>query len=410
MVEVHDAKVLVVQHGGRRQYAIPAALARRGRLEAFYTDMCIGRGPGRLLTPLKKVSRSVRQMDLSVRTPPPEVLQKTHVFTSWFLEMKRALDRSESDPERVRRIFFAHKNASKKMARRGFGAATHLLVQLGEGIDLQVAAKKKGLTTVTDVNIAPSVERIVRQEKLSNPHWDTSYMESPQPLTNFNLHSVMESVVGATDIFLCPSHFVRDDLVHNFGVDPVKIRLLPYAVNPKWLSITPNPVKGRVFFAGKADLRKGIHTLSAAADILNKRGRAYDFFVAGSASEAVQKNTIPPNVRYLGRKNTTEMRKLFSEADVFAFPSLVEGSAGVTYEAIGAGVPVVTTFESGSVIRDGVEGRLIESRSPTALANAIEEIIEDREKRRRMSEAARLLAQSMDWKMFEERLFQCLFS
>ena len=36
-----------------------------------------------------------------------------------------------------------------------------------------------------------------------------------------------------------------------------------------------------------------------------------------------------------------------------------------------AGVPIVTTPETGSVVRDNVEGRIVPSRDPDALANAI---------------------------------------
>ena len=58
-------------------------------------------------------------------------------------------------------------------------------------------------------------------------------------------------------------------------------------------------------------------------------------------------------------------------ADVFAFPSLFEGSAVVTYEALACGLPSVVTPESGSVARDGVDGFVVPSgdasrRSPWA--------------------------------------------
>ena len=48
-------------------------------------------------------------------------------------------------------------------------------------------------------------------------------------------------------------------------------------------------------------------------------------------------------------------------ADVFVFPSLFEGSAVVTYEALACGLPCVVTPEAGSVVRDGVEGLVVPS-------------------------------------------------
>jgi glycosyltransferase involved in cell wall biosynthesis len=98
----------------------------------------------------------------------------------------------------------------------------------------------------------------------------------------------------------------------------------------------------------------------------------------------------------------------FAAADVFVLPSLAEGSAETTYEALACGVPVVTTLEAGSVVRDGVDGWIVPSRDPDALANAIAEIVGDRQKRERMSRAARERARDYTWERYGERLLAAL--
>jgi glycosyltransferase involved in cell wall biosynthesis len=100
----------------------------------------------------------------------------------------------------------------------------------------------------------------------------------------------------------------------------------------------------------------------------------------------------------------------FAAADVFVLPSLAEGSAEVTYEALAAGVPVVTTVAAGSVVRDGVEGRIVPERDPEALADAIARIVEDRDRRARMSVAARERARDYTWERYGERLVGALRS
>ena len=79
----------------------------------------------------------------------------------------------------------------------------------------------------------------------------------------------------------------------------------------------------------------------------------------------------------------------FRQADVFVLPTLAEGSAEVINEALGAGIPVVTTPAAGSVVRDGIEGRIVPERDPAALAAAIDELLSDRPLRARMALAAR---------------------
>jgi len=68
-----------------------------------------------------------------------------------------------------------------------------------------------------------------------------------------------------------------------------------------------------------------------------------------------------------------EMPQLYSQHDVFVFPSLLEGLPSVILEAMAAGMPVVTTDTCGmpDIIEDGVDGLLV----PTADADAIEDAL-----------------------------------
>ena len=98
------------------------------------------------------------------------------------------------------------------------------------------------------------------------------------------------------------------------------------------------------------------------------------------------------------------MAREFAKADVFAFPSLAEGFAGGTAEALGAGVPVVTTKSAGSIVRDGVDGILVPERDPEALAEAVRSIAEDRNKRESMSREARKRAETFTWKKYVDQI------
>jgi glycosyltransferase involved in cell wall biosynthesis len=71
------------------------------------------------------------------------------------------------------------------------------------------------------------------------------------------------------------------------------------------------------------------------------------------------------------------MSALFQWADVFVLPSIVEGSATVTYEALMSGVPVICTPNTGSIVEDGVNGVIIPTRSANALTEAIQRYMEN---------------------------------
>ena len=159
---------------------------------------------------------------------------------------------------------------------------------------------------------------------------------------------------------------------------------------------------------GTAELRKGIHYLAMAAERLRSRGRNYDFRVAGHVSEQVRRHPMCRRLTFLGRVPRDRIHQEFQQADVFVLPSLAEGSAEVTYEALACGVPVITTKAAGSVVRDGVEGRIVPGRDSEMLAEAIQELVEDRQKRDRMAHAARDRAREYTWERYGERLVAAL--
>ena len=94
-------------------------------------------------------------------------------------------------------------------------------------------------------------------------------------------------------------------------------------------------------------------------------------------------------------------------ADVFVFPTLAEGSARVVFEAMAAGCFVVTTANAGSIVEDGVHGRLVAPGDPMALAAALRATAGDRETVARIGRAnAALVARDYRQAEYGTRLFE----
>ena len=62
-----------------------------------------------------------------------------------------------------------------------------------------------------------------------------------------------------SDIYLCPSETVARDLADMPGFDPARVRSTPYGLSGV-LVRKPEPLTGRVLFAGAAGLRRGFPT------------------------------------------------------------------------------------------------------------------------------------------------------
>jgi glycosyltransferase involved in cell wall biosynthesis len=376
-------------------------------LDHFYTDLTGDIGLGALFSAvavLPLVGKSARR--LGARRLPFNIRAKTTTFPA--ISLVHALREVivPRDPAAECREGVRFSNAlGMAMMRCGFGSATHMYSMLGECGPLFAEGKRRGLVTVSEIYVPLSTERILTEERKKFPDWEFNAPDYAAVCRGFEADNRLSM---DADLAICPSNWVRDDLVHNFGLPGERAAVVPYGVNPELFSVRNEPVRGRILFAGTADLRKGIHYFAAAAEKLLVRRVRYEFRVAGNVERSVANQEQCRHLKFLGRVPRVKITGEFAVADVFVLPSLAEGSAETTYEALACGIPVVTTLETGSVVRDGIDGRIVPSRDPEALANAIAEIIEDRQKRERMSRAARDRAHDYTWERYGERLLAAL--
>ena len=112
-----------------------------------------------------------------------------------------------------------------------------------------------------------------------------------------------------------------------------------------------------------------------------------------------------PGIRFFGHMKGGAAR-MFSEADVFVLPSIVEGSAKTTYEAMAAGLPVITTRNAGSVVRDGVDGFLVPIRDPCAIRDKLLLLYGDPDRVREMGNSARERVAEFSWDSYENRVLR----
>jgi glycosyltransferase involved in cell wall biosynthesis len=405
--DCESVKFVVAQIGARRSYAVPAILERAGMLERFYTDITGDNGFATLASraeTLPFLGKGAQR--LAGRRLPANIRPLTTTFPgrSLLRAFRRAIKPLDAVAAFHESVGFSNA-LGRAMVSCGFGEATHVYSMLGECAPLVVAAKERGLTVVSEIYILLSTERILAEERKNFPDWEPDAPDYSAIRQEIGDEDVL---LTRTDFAICPSPAVRDDLVKNFGFAGDRTAVVPYGMNPEFLSIRNDPVPGRVLFAGTAELRKGIHYLAMAAEKLIARGLRYEFRIAGNVEPSIANQEICRHLTFLGRVPRDEMATEFAKADLFVLPSLAEGSAEVIYEALACGLPVVTTPEAGSIVRDGIEGRIVPSRDAEALADAISEINRDRGKRTAMANAAQQRARDFTLEKYGERLVAAL--
>jgi glycosyltransferase involved in cell wall biosynthesis len=400
-------RFICVQMGARRGYAVPAILERAGLLDRFYTDICGDVGIGRAATRLSGLPFVGAPFGrLAGRKLPGSIRDKTYAFGASV--MRHALRSTVVGPDPAsifrERLRFGD-DLGRAMISAGYSSATHVYSMFGEGGPFVEEARRRGLSVVSEVYLSLSADHVLRVERKEYADWEPD--EPDYELLRREL-GVPNVLLECTDVFVCPSEIVRDDLVANWGIAENATVVVPYGIDPAWLTLEPDPSRGRVLFAGSADLRKGIHYLAMAAAKLSSRRGRYEFRVAGDVTARVRSQPLCRHLTFLGRIPRSHIQAEFRRADVLVLPSLAEGSAGVTYEALAAGLPVITTKAAGSIVRDGLEGRVVQERDPDALAEAIEDVIESRIERDRMAAAGRARAHEYTWETYSGRMVEAL--
>src|SRR5262249_8217957 len=122
----------------------------------------------------------------------------------------------------------------------------------------------------------------------------------------------------------------------------------------------------RILFVGTLSQRKGIRYLLEAA----RRLRLPDAELVLAGRMVGSETAFAPYrdvFRHVTHVPYHEVHALYQDADVFVYPSLHEGSAFAVFEALASGLPVICTPNTGSVVRDGVEGFLVPVRDVDAI-------------------------------------------
>lgn len=205
------------------------------------------------------------------------------------------------------------------------------------------------------------------------------------------------SLVQAAAI-MTDCHFVKQELIEVFGVDPLRIHPVLLGVSPDFFphsqQLCANVLSahgleyGQYFLSvGTLEPRKNIVTLIDAFSRLpsEMQGRCPLVLVGmrGWLSSGIEKKVSPlidkGLIKLLGYVPDERMPAVYSGAKAFVFPSLYEGFGLPPLEAMACGVPVIVSTSSSLPEVVGNAGILIEPLDVDAISDAMRRVLEDRE-------------------------------
>lgn len=157
-----------------------------------------------------------------------------------------------------------------------------------------------------------------------------------------------------------------------------------------------------ITFASRLLKDKGVREFVDSARILRQKGIRARFLLAGSPDPGNLSSISDEDIRSWAQDGLIEplgyrsdIPELFAQSNLIVLPSYREGLPKVLIEAAACGRAVVTTDVPGcrDAIEPGKTGVLVPVQNAQALAQAIEQLVEDPNLRRRMGSAGRTFAE-----------------
>ncbi|HMK45310.1 MAG TPA: glycosyltransferase family 4 protein [Methanocella sp.] len=222
------------------------------------------------------------------------------------------------------------------------------------------------------------------------------------------------------DRIIAVSEWVKFDIV-KYRIDPGKIVPIHNGINVNEFRPTDSKNLRRQFgvadspmllFVGRMITQKGVSYLISAMPTVLKRHPAARLFLVGrgNALEGLKRQVeamgLEKNVVFSGYLSEEQLKEAYGTCDLFVLPSVWEVLPIAILEAMSSGRPVVCTTAGGNqeLVRDGVNGLVVPMRNPEALAEKINILLEDREKRMAMGLQSRKIAEEeFDWGLIAAR-------
>ncbi len=362
-------KIICIHIGARAHYLLPKALASQDKLEMLVTDTWIkDKWMRKLLSrfPMRMVK------SFSSRFAGEISHRKIKHFSIAFLIAEIRLRLKFNNDWN---LILARNNKFQEKALPVFlklPATTVLGISYTSLEIFKAAANRKQKTILFQIDPAIQEEKIVAAitEQYAGIY-PSAWQKAPEILWQN-----WRKECSLSDVIMVNSAWSKKGLIEE-GIPEAKIKVvpLPYQLNDahmKFKKVYPatftkeRPL--RCLFLGTLTLRKGIHLVLDAAQLLKEY--PVEFVLVGS-SEIAESLLQAPNIHYKGLATRAETDAFYQNADVFLFPTFSDGFGLTQLEAMAWQVPVVASLFCGEVVTDNKDGVVLQHNTATELAEKL---------------------------------------
>jgi glycosyltransferase involved in cell wall biosynthesis len=400
-------KVYVAHSGRKAHYCLARALQKKGILEAFFTDFYCPQWFSALLkNPILKPFLPIWARRIIQRRSDDVPDKKVIPFILFGL--KYMLKCRYTKNNRTALFVKGETEFYSNIIKKNYIKKADILYTFCDcGVEFLQYAKSKKIKSVVEQNIAPEnvLLRILKEEQSNFPDWSCENYSNELQNELYFLRN--RNVRLFADMVICPSEFVKKGL-EQAGIPCDKIKIVPYAFGNNIPDGRPVFKENRfnILFPGTIGLRKGFQYYMKTADLIKDKKI---FF------KAIGRIDLMNHVIKNAKRNIDVQTRIASDMDseylnshLVILPTLCEGSAMVCFEALAYGVPVITTPNAGSFVRDGLDGFIVPIRDSETIAQKIELLKKDKKLWTYMSNNAKERSKDFTLEKYSIRLMKAL--
>lgn len=283
---------------------------------------------------------------------------------------------------------------------------TSLRNHLWEQIELPRLANKHRVDLLhSPANLAPlffqgkSVLNIHDLIFLIHPTWFSRSFRLPY-------RWIVPQIAKRATVVVTNSNHSKNDILERLSIDIERLRLSYWAVDPLFAKYSRPYMEreNRMLFVGSLEPRKNLAGLLKAFNIFKKNNPTcpYKLTLVGCenalfANLDYDLGEFRTDIEFVGYINDIDLARLYGNSKMLVYPSFYEGFGFPPLEAMAAGTPVVTSWNTSLPEVVGEAALLANPADPNHIASQIETIYKDAELAQRLSDLGKERVKKFSW-------------
>ena len=223
------------------------------------------------------------------------------------------------------------------------------------------------------------------------------------------LNHAMSLIIG--------SESFAEEVTQNHGTPAERFTIIPGATNTERFQPFQKPGSlrhpVRLLYHGRVDQRKGVLDFIYMGHHLEQRGYHVQLLISGigpdmqASRDLSRQLDLEDRVTFMGYAPYDRAHEVYRAGDIFLSPTYAEGFSNTILEAMACGLPIVSTRSVGVVdcLTHDRNALLVEPGHITQLTDATQQLIDDRQLRERLAEAAlQEVHEKYSWKVVARQI------